>query len=259
MINLKIVKKNFVEKLSERVNNEEAFNEYLAGEFNITENELISSPWNLNSLEFKTPDSEGTYEFENAVTLFEALNGLDRTTASDPRLWVWLTHVHFWNYMNKRRNINKAFAKIEKENTDSIGRLTKKKDYIYEHYLIDSPSTVNLLRSGISGLWWGVYITYDTTRGKGKEYDLTKEYFSMLDYSRTLAGRAMRCNNVAKGILEFVVSNDKVFSKNKEAKVRWMLRYINRIGGVKPLSTLSKKHILDILESQKTKIEKVID
>jgi hypothetical protein len=258
MANIKIIKRKYVDDLIDRVDNYAAFDEYLNDKFIISDSNYIDSPWSLNGLRLRMPDNSQTYEYENAVTLFNGLNKLDRTMASDVRLWTYLTNIHFWNYMKERRGIKEYFEKVEREGSDPQIINNKKRDYIFEHYLIKTTSIQNFCRCEISGLWWGAFLTYDKERGAKKEFELTNEYFSMLDYTRHLTGGQIgRCKNIVHGVLEFVITNPKLFSKYKAEKVRWIMRYINRMGGIKPLSALSKTNVINKLNQNSEQIDKI--
>lgn len=182
-------------------------------------------------------------EFKNAKILFESYKHLTPEDASDERFWVYLTHTTFWDYMKKRTNLNS----ISKE---------KRGDYILTHWFLDPLSPKTIARNDISRLWWGTYITYDEKLED--PYALTKQLFSMQDYSRTLVeGIQGRNRNVLHGVLSFVIDNSELFEKRKEAKVRFIMRRINRIGGYRLLSSISKKDIKNELKSLEREIVSV--
>ena len=85
-------------------------------------------------------------------------------------------------------------------------------------------------------------MTYD--EGRKDPYELTKELFSMLDYTRTLIpGIQGRNKNFSWALLEFVLENEKIFSNYKENKIRFLMRKLNYVGGYKSLSSISKDEI----------------
>jgi len=179
-------------------------------------------------------------EYQNAKILFEAYKGLTPEDASDERLWVYLTHTTFWNYMKKR-------APKFKENGG---------DYILTHWFLDPLSPKTIARNDVARLWWGAYVTYDE---KLKDpYALTKQLFSMQDYSRTLIeGVQGRNRNVLHGVLGFVIDNPALFKDRKEAKVRFIMRKINQIGGYRLLSSISEKEVKDTLTTLEREISLV--
>jgi hypothetical protein len=50
--------------------------------------------------------------------------------------------------------------------------------------------------------------------------------------------------------LEFVIENPKLFESQKEAKIRFLMRKSNFLGGYKILSVLSKTEIKNIFKQQ---------
>lgn len=184
-------------------------------------------------------------EFKNAQMLFEAYKNLSQEDASDERFWTYLTHTVFWEYMKKRTNI-------------ASGNNETKGEYILTHWFLEPLSPKTIARNDISRLWWGTYLTYQE---ESKDpYALTKQLFSMQDYSRTLIeGVQGRNKSVLHGVLEFVVDNQELFKQRKEAKIRFIMRAINRIGGYKLLSAVSKEEVKNILRNMKSEISSVRD
>jgi len=191
------------------------------------------------------PDANKNYDFENAKIIFERYKTISPVEASDERLWTYLSHVDCWDYMKKRYSKEKQ----KKE---------KQKKYLINHWLLDGISPNSLMRHGISLLWWGAFTTYD--KNKADPYELTKELFSMLDYTRTITtGSLGRNKNFTHAFLEFVLENKELFKRNKEAKVRFAMRKMNSIGGYNIISSLEKKEIKDILSKYKKSMEKLVE
>lgn len=166
-----------------------------------------------DGLSMVMPDAKGHHDFRNAKIIFERYSSLNPVQASDPRLWVYLTHVDCWGYMKARY-----------PHTD------KGVDYIAQYWLINGVGPNNLMRNGISRLWWGAYMTYEPD-GENP-FELTEELFSMLDYTRTLsAGSLGRMRFFTRGFIRFVLEHPDAFSEQKEAKVRFLMRKINERAG----------------------------
>ncbi len=179
-------------------------------------------------------------EYQNAKILFEAYKKLTPEDASDERFWTYITHTIFWDYMKRRTNL-------------SSQPKNKKSDYILRHWFLDPLSPKTIARNDVSRLWWGAYITYDEKMKN--PYALTKQLFSMQDYSRTLIeGTQGRNRSVLHGVLEFVIDNQELFKERKEAKVRFIMRMVNRIGGYRLLSSISKEEVKEILRKKETEI-----
>lgn len=190
------------------------------------------------------PESEKeNHDFENAKRIYEAYKNLDSTQASDTRIWTYLAHVNFWDYMKKR-------SPVEKQSKKKIGK------YVLDHWFINGLNSKTLLRHNISKLWWGAYLTYD---GHRKDpYELTKELFSMLDYTRTLLPSVQGRNNIfVKALLEYVVENKNLFSKAKESKIRYLMKKLNYWGGYAILPSLTKDEIKKILSTYKDSLKEI--
>lgn len=164
-------------------------------------------------------------DFESAIQIFEAFKNLEPIQASDERLWAYLSHVDLYQYMIKRWN--GAYT----------GTAKVAKDYINEHWFLNSTAQSGLLRHALAGLWWAVYLSVDEIRGDAK-YELTKILFRQLDFpTRTLGTYKLgRHKEAVIGILEYIKENEGLFSTGFEKKTRFVTKHINHIGGVKPIS-----------------------
>jgi len=190
-------------------------------------------------LKLRMPEGNNHYDFENAKSLFEYYKAFSPVIATDARIWTYLTHVDFWHYMKRRWPSE-----------------TPSEDYILEHWFLKSPNPSWLLRNGISRLWWGAYLTYDKNRSD--PYELTREAFSMLDYTRhLLPGTQGRSNSFRHALLEFVIKNDKLFLKYKETKVRYLMRKVNFLGGYKLFGSLTKDSLFEVFDRYKGELENV--
>src|SRR3989344_2795604 len=190
-------------------------------------------------LKLRMPEGNNHYDFENAKSLFEYYKAFSPVIATDARIWTYLTHVDFWHYMKRRWPSE-----------------TPSEDYILEHWFLKSPNPSWLLRNGISRLWWGAYLTYDKNRSD--PYELTREAFSMLDYTRhLLPGTQGRSKNFVQALLEFVIENKDIFKNYKESKVRFLMRKANYVSGYKNFPAIPKGTIKAIFRQYINEIEKV--
>lgn len=243
----KIFKSEFINGLISKLSRNESTGLYLKENFSFLDSAVLPNLRIPASARIKLllPDSKSNYDFENSVLLFDEYKSLTPTESTDGRLWTYLAHVDFWEYMQKR-------WPIENKSEDKRG------EFILEHWFLNPPNAVNLTRRhGISTLWWGAYMTYDSEREN--PFELTKELFSMLDYASTLiSGSQGRNKNFTHAVLEFVIENKKLFSNYKEARVRLLMRKVNYSGGYKILPSLSKIEIKKICDTYKNDLEKVL-
>jgi hypothetical protein len=180
-------------------------------------------------IEFINPNDDKDANFRNSKKLYEALSGVTPSQAADERLWAYMTHVEFWDYMRSVR---------PPEDIDA----SKRSKYIVQHWFVDGSTQKDLTRNDISTLWWGAYLTHDKERED--PYELTKELWSMKDYTRSLLGGIQgRQHDFTKGLLEFVIEHPDIFADYKEGKVRFLMREANYAGGYKNFRSLSRGDI----------------
>jgi hypothetical protein len=174
------------------------------------------------------------YDFENSQLLYENIGPLNEVQASDPRLWTYLTHVVFWDYMVKRWPISNV-------NDDSeVGR-------ILDRYFLRSLNLESLVRNGLSRLWWYAHLTIDINR-KNK-YELTEILLERADISVGILERSLGANkSIRFAILEFLRDNPDI--RMQEDKTRILIRKLNLVGGVKNLPHLYKDNLVDLLKNQ---------
>lgn len=199
-----------------------------------------------SGLAFKDPELPGkTYDLENAIMFFEELKNMTPTQATDHRLWAYLCHVPFMEFLRKRRPLEKAEPK-------------QRVQFILDHWFVENPGPAAFKTNDIYLFWWGPYVTYDKDRQD--PFELTRELFSMLDYTRhLLPGYQGRNRQLTHAVLEYVIDNAELFAKNKEAKVRFVMRKLNYLAGYRALATLTKKEIKEIIADYRGEIASTVD
>ncbi|MCU5310516.1 DUF6339 family protein [Bacillus cereus] len=159
---------------------------------------------------------------ENAKLLHASLKNLTPAQAVDARIWTYLTHIVYPEYMKARWLNNK--------NEISKGTIAR--------YFASTNREV--IRNGIARLWWYGYLTYDKERED--PYELT--YFLLSN------------QNIAQALLERNLGNNKkwlinildVLRKLKEEyplimhsnNIKLLAKYINISGGITVLDCLDK-------------------
>lgn len=240
MAYLKLFMSGYVEDLKKRLDkgdfNPYSLDKFLFDESAVRENRRFPID---GQLKLRLPEGSNHYDFENAKSLFEFYKNFSPVIATDARIWTYLAHTEYWQYMRRRWSLE-----------------SPSEDYILEHWFLKSSNPSWLLRNGISRLWWGAFLTYDKDRSD--PYELTKEAFSMLDYTRhLLPGTQGRSNNFRHALLEFVIKNDQLFSKYKEARVRYLMRKVNFLGGYKLFGSLTKEPLFEVFDKYKGELEDV--
>ena len=191
----------------------------------------IDAPQQLSSR--VNPNSD----VETAIALFEAYPGLNPLEASSRGFWTYLTHVDLWDYMRKRFSLS--------ADMDVAARRNKIKD----KWFLGEPSQGNLMRHPLAGLWWGVKLSVDESRGSGR-YDLTRILFRDLDFlTRTLGTYQLgRLPAAVRGILGYMFNHQEDFKGQFEDKTRYIMKHFNSLGGALHLGCLDENFYADELD-----------
>ena len=179
------------------------------------------------------PDSD----IETAIALYEAYPNLNALEASSRGFWTYLTHVDLWNYMHKRFGV---LADMDE---------SARRQRIKEKWFLGEPSQGNLMRHPLAGLWWGVRLSIDESRGEGR-YDLSRILLRDLDFLTRTFGtyQLIRLPNAVKGILGYILEHEADFKSAFEPKIRHVMKHFNSVGGVLQLGCLPVSFYADELE-----------
>lgn len=180
-------------------------------------------------------------DMETAIALYEAYPKLNPLEASSRGFWTYLTHVDLWDYMQKR------FARIL-----AVEDETSRREKIKDKWFLGDPSQGSLMRHPLAGLWWGVRLSVDDSRGDGK-YDLSRILLRDLDFlTRTFGTYQLgRLPNAVKGILGYIYNHEEDFKSAFEPKMRHIMKHFNSIGGVLQLGCLPVDFYANELERTK--------
>jgi hypothetical protein len=235
---IKVFTYDYVNELQRNVEIKELYKPYLDDIFQFEEKypKGSSGVFIPNDFMLKNPDNGNNFDLDNSIQFYESVQGMNPTIASDPRLWTYLTHARFFDYMKMRWPV----VGMENPKTRIIDR------YHLKYLKIES-----LTRNGIARLWWYIYLTIDTKR-KDK-YELTKILLSRADLAVGILERALGSNaNIRNGLLEFLAENEDV--RKDENKSRELLIQLNLYAGVKNLPYLQADKIKSVLKKIKSEI-----
>lgn len=170
-------------------------------------------------------------DYKSAVALFEAYKNLTPLVASLPDLWVYLTHVDLFPYMQKRY-------------PDVLGEKVNE-DYIIQHWF---KNAVSVFRMGIPGLWWSVKLSIDEERED--PYELTKILFKNQELRTNSFGplALIRHKPAMQGILEFLKEHPELLGDGMNMRAVYIRKLFNNIGGYKPLAYMDKHFFKSVLE-----------
>lgn len=211
---------------------------YLSGSdngFSADDLELLDGYYEVPEITLKI-DKKGKYDFENAKLIYETFSFLTPEKADDPRLWVYLSNCHFYEY-TKNRWLNSSSSQKVFSNRilyEGSGRGTR-------------------TRNSISRLWWTAHLTYDPGN-VGNEWGLTKAIFEMQDLQVALLERNMGSYpNILKTFLNFYL--EKRLEINS-VTIQKMAKELNNIGGVFSLSYMEPDQIREIIDTLYQKYKK---
>jgi hypothetical protein len=172
----------------------------------------------------------------NAPVVYEFLGALDRSNASDRRLWTYLAFVTYRDYMEKRWPL--AEAKNWK------GR-------VRDRWLLLNVSRGSLIRHGIARLWWISSLTYDPqceyklSKTSGDSFAYTKEVFRNEDRLNSLFDReAGTIPGLVRAVLEHAAQGD-AYSKDKYLGAIMMEATL--VYGYRDLSMLAEEELQELV------------
>ena len=161
-------------------------------------------------------------DFLSAVALYDAYKDLKPLQAINSQFWESLALTDLFPYMQKRWNL--AEAKDLKKS-------------ILNHFTFKSHG---MMRHGLAGLWWLVYLSVDESRDN--KYELTEYLFKnyTLRFVRFGAGKVIQHKEAAIGILQFIKDNEKKIP-SLESVANGLTSYFNKLGAVKQLTSLDRE------------------
>ena len=202
----------------------------------------IEHPDGLNKELVKYTNATAGDDFQAAKLLFEAYGKIPLLLASHAPFWECLSHIDLYDYMRLR------WPKATIEDQTSKEQLKK---YIIDHWFYSGQNG-----QWLAGLWWSVKLTYRETRDD--PYELTRVLFKNQDWRGRTGGPStvFRHQPAADAIIEFVQKHEKdVFRGDFNGKSRYMMKYLNRVGGSKELMYMDKQFFVDLLERKAHDIE----
>jgi hypothetical protein len=172
--------------------------------------------------------ADASHDAENARRVYSWLRHLTPTVAMELRLWAYLTHCVFSDYMHARWPAQ----------TESL---------IQRRYLFEGNSFASLSRNGIARLWWGAYLTRDEQRPN--PFELTDVLFLRQDIQVSLLERAIgKCRAVRTAVLEYIRDNvTELSEKSFSVRIQVFARELNLLGGVAVLDAVPPSELGSLL------------
>lgn len=194
-------------------------------------------------------------DYENAVKLYEALKDqLNPVQASDLRLWAYLAHYTYWDYMRTRWAIDVA----SDDDDDDAGK-DKIVSRIGSRYFYKASKGKAFVRQGIARLYWSAYLTYDE-ENKNNPYEMTEYFLSKQDIFAVSTERSLARYKI---LLLAALKVLKEHGELKRAEIRSYFLNLNQAGGIVVFDSLSKEDAYELakrtLEETLTDISKNVE
>ena len=198
---------------------------------------------NIYVNDFELIIGDQKFDAKNAVILHSAMKDLLPIQAREEKLWSYLTHTKYLNYM-----VNRWPMKKDVERGKNSSRIASR--YFFQGKTENKikTGTVPYVRNGLSRLWWAGYIVYD------EEFENPYEYIDELFVSqdmfvglceREIAKNKPMVTAILKSIRKFEIKN----IPNNTELVRNILKDINMSAGLTMYDALSSEEIQKIVEN----------
>lgn len=162
-------------------------------------------------------------DFTTAVELYKAYNTVTPLLASLPDLWVYLSHVDLFPYVQQRHS-------------DVL------KDDVTEKYIVNHwfENDVSVFRMALPSAWWSVYLSVDNEREN--PFELTEILFKNQELRINSFGplSLIRHREAMKGILEFFEEHPYLLEDGMNMRAQYIRKLFSFIGGTKRLEFMDK-------------------
>ena len=207
----KILTQTYINNIFDDVEKGVDLNRFLLNTFPYDDNYLVDLPHIAKPdglLEKLDSTTDG--DFKSAVAIYEAYKYLRPLEATTSQLWESLALTDLFPYMRERAH--------------------------------------GIMRHGLGGLWWLVYLTVDEDRAN--KYELTEILFRnyTLRFIRFGVGKVIQHKEAAIGILQFIKDHETEIS-SMENVANGLASYFNKLGAVKQLTYLDRDFFYHEMES----------
>lgn len=173
----------------------------------------------------------------SAIALYEAYPNLTPLQASDKAFWTYLTHVDLFEYVQAR------YPKVLETDFNNV-------NYVLNHWFYISDW---IKVHPIASLWWYTYLTVDKTLDD--KYKYTRFFFGNYEFRTNFVQYSIaRHKEAVIGYFDFLIENPEVMSQWFKARNRFITKYLNKLGGTRLLSTLSREFFKEELMKIKPQI-----
>lgn len=196
--------------------------------------------------EFKLADLDsdltpGEIDLNNCKILYEKLQFLSESQASDERLWAGLAHTTFYDYM--RRRWGYGYGKKPKSAEKETGAILTR--FFYRH-----SGRRGFYRNTLAKCWWVGHNTYDA-RNTGNHFesldiigsnDLNSKIHEFF-YNFTFSSNPDIMSAIIEALRGFNEAGKRILVREH---IRPAMSYLNAVGGSAVIDCLEKEEITHI-------------
>jgi hypothetical protein len=179
---------------------------------------------------------------ENAIRLHRALSSLTPLQASDERLWAWLCHIPFRDYVAQRHLGDLSGVKLVNK--------------IRSRFFVAGRDSRALMRNALARLWWGASLTYD--KAAEDPYELTRVlFFRQETVKNLLENNFGRSRRVLSMVLRYFEERPEFFRDaggTTKKVVIGLAKECNARGGYGLLDTMSEQRLQKFLEDSLSRV-----
>lgn len=175
---------------------------------------------------------------EAAQLIYQWLSNLTPVQAADERLWVFLTHRIYSEYVHQRWG-------------NSLEGSTQPENRVLDRWFFRGAGVAKFVRNGISRLWWFGHMTYDSKRPN--PFELTDVLLSLQDIQVAFLERSIgRCRPLLRTVLETVKKHESALRntpKSGDVIQEWA-KEIRLYGGAYVLDAVPPDRLAFAVESR---------
>jgi len=180
-------------------------------------------------------EGSASEDFNASRRVFQWLADLTPVQASDERLWVYLTHRVYPEYVHARWG-------------SALDGSTQPTARVEDRWFFRGEGVATFVRNGLSRLWWFGYLTYD--RGLGDHFEFTEILLGLQEIQVAMLERRFgRSRNVLRAILEILKRSNRLEEVPRRGGViQGWAKDINTYGGAFILDALPQDRLLFVFQ-----------
>lgn len=177
---------------------------------------------------------------KNVEILYEALRDLSPALAADERLWAGMLFCQFWSYVKYRRK-----KEIESGSERDV----------LNSFLFLRGTKRSCFMNCLSRLWWTGYLLYDSTDSNHyRAVDLITETAYASNIVLISSSNFISNRNLALGIFDCILRRKEAGEKIGRYHFVEANKYINCIGGITLLDTMTREEARDLANKRLNKL-----